>query len=203
VRSSRLTVAPVAGSGSENAGAAVPRASMVDSMAMSARVTFLRREATPSSRQVQGSRGRELTDRQVRGRAARDAEQYADNTRVNTSIAVRTDGQWPFASSQNTTHRRLDEKLLNTFASRTVRRSATLNKLFTSQLDWSQLAWLTASFGEGPRAAVMLCNGIEVMWRKHFGNISKPELSCAADDYRMACKRGPAVRVIQAHINNL
>src|ERR1700741_648813 len=40
VSSSRLTVAPVAGSGSENDGAGVPRASMVDSMAMPARVTF-------------------------------------------------------------------------------------------------------------------------------------------------------------------
>src|SRR5262245_20274047 len=38
VSSSRLTVAPVAGSGSVNGGAGVPRASMVDSVAMSARV---------------------------------------------------------------------------------------------------------------------------------------------------------------------
>ena len=46
VRSSRLTVAPVAGSDNENAGAAVPSASMVDSMAIPARVTFLSRETT-------------------------------------------------------------------------------------------------------------------------------------------------------------
>src|SRR6202011_1210655 len=38
VSSSRLTVAPVAGSGSANGGAGVPRASMVDSVAMPARV---------------------------------------------------------------------------------------------------------------------------------------------------------------------
>src|SRR6516165_9373629 len=38
VSSSRLTVAPVAGSGSANGGAGVPRASMVDSVAMSASV---------------------------------------------------------------------------------------------------------------------------------------------------------------------
>jgi uncharacterized protein (TIGR02246 family) len=40
------------------------------------------------------------------------------NTRVNTTIAVRTDGRWLFAASQNTTHRRLAEKLLGKFASR-------------------------------------------------------------------------------------
>src|SRR5947199_8057118 len=39
-RSSRLTVAPVAGSGSEKDGAGVPRASMVDSMAMAARLAL-------------------------------------------------------------------------------------------------------------------------------------------------------------------
>jgi uncharacterized protein (TIGR02246 family) len=33
------------------------------------------------------------------------------NIRVNNSIAVRLDGQWLFAASQNTTHRRLAEKL--------------------------------------------------------------------------------------------
>jgi uncharacterized protein (TIGR02246 family) len=41
------------------------------------------------------------------------------NARVNTTIAVRTDGRWLFAASQNTTHRRLAEKLLGKFASRT------------------------------------------------------------------------------------
>jgi hypothetical protein len=35
-------VAPVAGSDNENAGAAVPSASMVDSMAMPARVAFVK-----------------------------------------------------------------------------------------------------------------------------------------------------------------
>jgi hypothetical protein len=40
------------------------------------------------------------------------------NTRVNTSIAVRTDGGWPLAASQNTTHRRLIEKLMGKFVSR-------------------------------------------------------------------------------------
>jgi uncharacterized protein (TIGR02246 family) len=43
------------------------------------------------------------------------------NTRVNTTIAVKTDGRWRLASSQNTTHRRLAEKLLFTLASRAVR----------------------------------------------------------------------------------
>ncbi len=34
------------------------------------------------------------------------------NTRLNTSVAVRTGGRWRLAASQNTTHRRLAEKLL-------------------------------------------------------------------------------------------
>lgn len=34
------------------------------------------------------------------------------STRVNTSVAVRTDGRWQLAASQNTTHRRLAEKLM-------------------------------------------------------------------------------------------
>ena len=34
------------------------------------------------------------------------------STRVNTTVAVRTDGRWLLAASQNTTHRRLAEKLL-------------------------------------------------------------------------------------------
>jgi uncharacterized protein (TIGR02246 family) len=38
------------------------------------------------------------------------------NARVNTTIAVRTDGRWLFAASQNTTHRRLAEKLLSNLA---------------------------------------------------------------------------------------
>jgi len=34
------------------------------------------------------------------------------NTRINTSVAVRTDGRWLFAASQNTTHRRFTERLM-------------------------------------------------------------------------------------------
>lgn len=33
--------------------------------------------------------------------------------RMNTTVAVRTEDGWRFASSQNTTHRRLAEKLVN------------------------------------------------------------------------------------------
>ncbi|WP_141772818.1 SgcJ/EcaC family oxidoreductase [Mycobacterium malmoense] len=39
------------------------------------------------------------------------------NARVNTSVAVRTDGRWLFAASQNTTHRRFAEKLMRKFIS--------------------------------------------------------------------------------------
>ena len=38
--------------------------------------------------------------------------------RVNTSIAVRTDDGWLLAASQNTTHRRLTEKLMGELISR-------------------------------------------------------------------------------------
>jgi uncharacterized protein (TIGR02246 family) len=38
--------------------------------------------------------------------------------RVNTSIAVRTDGGWLLAASQNTTHRRCAEKLMSILVSR-------------------------------------------------------------------------------------
>jgi uncharacterized protein (TIGR02246 family) len=38
------------------------------------------------------------------------------NTRVNTSVAVRTDGGWLLAASQNTTHRRLAEKFMGKIA---------------------------------------------------------------------------------------
>ncbi len=34
------------------------------------------------------------------------------SARVNTSVAVRTDGRWRLAASQNTTHRRLAERLM-------------------------------------------------------------------------------------------
>jgi uncharacterized protein (TIGR02246 family) len=40
------------------------------------------------------------------------------NARVNTSVAVRIDGRWRLAASQNTTHRRLAEKLMTTLFSR-------------------------------------------------------------------------------------
>ena len=40
------------------------------------------------------------------------------NNRLNTTIAVRTDGRWLLAASQNTTHRRLAEKLFRKLASR-------------------------------------------------------------------------------------
>jgi uncharacterized protein (TIGR02246 family) len=34
------------------------------------------------------------------------------NTRMNTTVAVRSNGRWLLAASQNTTHRRLAEKLV-------------------------------------------------------------------------------------------
>lgn len=37
--------------------------------------------------------------------------------RVNTSVAVRTDGRWQLAASQNTTHRRVAEPLMATLFS--------------------------------------------------------------------------------------
>jgi uncharacterized protein (TIGR02246 family) len=40
------------------------------------------------------------------------------NARVNTSVAVRIDGRWRLAASQNTTHRRLAEKLMTALFSR-------------------------------------------------------------------------------------
>jgi uncharacterized protein (TIGR02246 family) len=40
------------------------------------------------------------------------------NARVNTSVAVRIDSRWRLAASQNTTHRRLAEKLMTTLFSR-------------------------------------------------------------------------------------
>jgi uncharacterized protein (TIGR02246 family) len=45
----------------------------------------------------------------VKGRGRRRPRR---NVRVNTTIAVRTDGRWLLAASQNTTHRRLAERLL-------------------------------------------------------------------------------------------
>ena len=41
-------------------------------------------------------------------------------TGVFGALAVRTDGRWLFAASQNTTHRRFAEKLMGKFVSRTV-----------------------------------------------------------------------------------
>src|ERR1700722_7081616 len=81
-RSSRLTVAPVAGSGSVNGGAGVPRASMVDSVAMPARVDELR-FLTPDVALVQ-----------AKGAVVKGGRRRRRNTRVNT------------------THRRVAEKLL-------------------------------------------------------------------------------------------
>ena len=34
------------------------------------------------------------------------------NTRINTSVAIRTEGRWLLAASQNTTHRRFTERLM-------------------------------------------------------------------------------------------
>jgi hypothetical protein len=42
------------------------------------------------------------------------------NSRVNTTVAVRTDGCWQLAASQNTTHRWFVEKLMGKFDSRTL-----------------------------------------------------------------------------------
>lgn len=42
-------------------------------------------------------------------------------TRINTSVAVRTDDGWLLAASQNTTHRRLADTLMNKLASRRSR----------------------------------------------------------------------------------
>ncbi|GLE50461.1 SgcJ/EcaC family oxidoreductase [Mycobacterium montefiorense] len=39
------------------------------------------------------------------------------NTRVNTSVAVRVEGQWLFAASQNTTRRRFAETVMRRWAS--------------------------------------------------------------------------------------
>ena len=44
--------------------------------------------------------------------------------RVNATIALRTDEGWLLAASQNTTHRRLAEKLFGKLASRQMRRDA-------------------------------------------------------------------------------
>jgi hypothetical protein len=98
-----------------------------------------------SERQSDEEAIRELLDRQVTGWDAGDAEAYASvftpdvalihakaavvkrgrrrtrrNARVNTTIAVRTDGRWLLAASQNTTHRRFAEKLFHKLASRTA-----------------------------------------------------------------------------------
>jgi hypothetical protein len=112
-------------------------------MAIPARVTFLSREATgeqpldSDKRLRKGSRlDFEITQLrfltpdaarvQAKGAVVKPrAQRSRRTTRVNTTIAVRTDGQWLLASSQNTTNRRLAEKLLNTFASRTVPQSGT------------------------------------------------------------------------------
>src|ERR1700733_692834 len=48
----------------------------------------------------------------------RERRRTRGNNRVNTTIAARTDGGWLLAASQNTTHRRLAEKLFRKLASR-------------------------------------------------------------------------------------
>lgn len=42
----------------------------------------------------------------------RGARRNRRSARVNTSVAVRIDGRWRLAASQNTTHRRLAERLM-------------------------------------------------------------------------------------------
>ena len=87
-----------------------------------------------SERQSDEEAIRELLDRQVMGWDAGDAEAYASvftpdadcvtflgrNYRGRDAIAVRTDGRWLLAASQNTTHRRFAEKLFHKLASRTA-----------------------------------------------------------------------------------
>ena len=45
------------------------------------------------------------------------ARRRSRRNRVNMCVAVRTDAGWQLAASQNTTHRRLAEKLMSMFAS--------------------------------------------------------------------------------------
>jgi hypothetical protein len=80
---------------------------------------------------------RALIDRQITGGDTADPDAYASvfaharaavirparrwnrgSERINTSIAVRTDGGWQLAASQNTTHRRFAEKLMGIVVSR-------------------------------------------------------------------------------------
>jgi uncharacterized protein (TIGR02246 family) len=88
---------------------------------------------TPNDRRADEDAIRELVVAQMRfltpdvalinakGAAAKGARRRnRRNTRVNTSIAVRTDGGWLLAASQNTTHRRFAEKLMGKLASRQI-----------------------------------------------------------------------------------
>jgi uncharacterized protein (TIGR02246 family) len=56
---------------------------------------------------------------QAKGAVVKGGRRRRRNTRVNTTIAVRTDGRWLLAASQNTTHRRVADKLLGRFVSQT------------------------------------------------------------------------------------
>jgi hypothetical protein len=56
---------------------------------------------------------------QAKGAVVKGGRRRRRNTRVNTTIAVRTDSRWLLAASQSTTHRRVADKLLGTLASRT------------------------------------------------------------------------------------
>jgi hypothetical protein len=88
---------------------------------------------TPNDRRADEDAIRELVDRpnaiadadvaliNAKGAAVKGARRRnRRNTRVNTSIAVRTDGGWLLAASQNTTHRRFAEKLMGKLASRQI-----------------------------------------------------------------------------------
>jgi hypothetical protein len=170
-------------------------------MAMPARVTFLSREAT----------GEQLIERQVRGRAAGDARQYAgvfapdaDYVRflgshykgreptVNGCLPPRRTPRivgWP----------KRFKYLRFTHGAAVWQRSISYSRHSLTGLSSPG----SQRHSDGPRAAVMVRNYTDVRWWQHSGNTSKPELSCATDDYRMIPQRGSAVRVIQGHVNNL
>jgi hypothetical protein len=56
----------------------------------------------------------------AKGAVVKGARRRNRRNRVNTTIAVRTDGRWLLAASQNTTHRWFVEKLMGNFDSRMV-----------------------------------------------------------------------------------
>ncbi|OBG38227.1 MULTISPECIES: SgcJ/EcaC family oxidoreductase [Mycolicibacter] len=53
-----------------------------------------------------------------RAAVAKSARRRNRGVRINTSVAVRTDTGWLLTSSQNTTHRRLAQRLMRTLVSR-------------------------------------------------------------------------------------